>query len=336
MSRPESSPAIHCSKLDMCRSFNGDSDNFCPVLRNSAEANRYIDRTMMDPVERLCINAVANFTQTSFNRDPFKQEYNDCIHFLDMSCSHPDMAKRGEYFAGAVDLNESMLAQTDIFSKGRPGYYIKAQILSAYLPAFAARVEGRRPTASEISQVHQNLCVWSEAFPETILNKIPKGDHSARKLALHYDTEVDVFRLQTRLNNPRYFPWMALPREESSQFRSERNHDSYYLDDEGNKNPAQIKTSKKPGGYKGIPVITQFAILNAARQGAEVMDYAWQADIASGAFQSEDQLVPPTIPSIKQLLHEEYTLGRDKMNRHHLNLLNCASMYVVSMTLNGE
>lgn len=334
----EIDPIRRCAKPDMCQSLDRDGGAMreCPRLDKNRLLEEYYGKSGLVLPERLCVSALERFSPVAINKDPFKQHFNDSVHNLEMAFVHDDEATRWQYYEKFIEHNQAMLSEPSIDTGGRLSYFIKAQILDMYRPAYEARVEGVKPSPEQMAEVHMSLCDWLEDFNGSILSRLPKNSHDSRSLVGHYRTEVEIAALLTRRKLAEEFPWPALPREEASHMRRKINHDWYTIDKDGYKHPLQFKTSKNGNGYD-VPVVVHQKILSSAKREVENISYVWTegGSWPHSRHTFEQRLVPPMVPRIIDLLLEERDEG-NRMSADHRSLLNLASAYVATSIYNYE
>lgn len=330
MERSSSNPSL-CSKESICQTLNGEGMKLdCPMVKNRSDAERYFSGSSMILSERLCIKVLSEHAQVAGNKDSFKRDFNDAVHFLELSLAHHDKDEKISNFESFQQYNQRILEEPDAWSPDRFVFTLRSQVFDIYTPAYLARVEGRHPDESERAEVHKNLCEWIEGFDENVMSNFKKGDHILKRNAAHFVIEAELAALGTRLDNPYMFLWPALPREEASHRRAKFNHDFYAIDEGGNKRPLQFKTGRGGESYK-VPVIRHRDILSAAKRDAEDLSYVWEEKGSSWPperYRLDQRIIPPQVPSIRELLLEEFYQGR-QMSQDRRSLLNLASAYIV-------
>ncbi|MBM3209772.1 hypothetical protein FJZ39_00275 [Candidatus Saccharibacteria bacterium] len=297
------------------------------------------------PAESLCIDALMS-RAPSRRKNPYNDLIADAEDSLELALAHPEMRDRQNFFSRYLNITDELGVMRD---ENQPptSQQLRVDIMSAFKPAFEARIARRAPTYKEIMMTHVALGEWAEYFSTKVMANNFEASLSAKsnlfkhkKQLAHLATEVDIMQLLTRVGSSDVFPWPTTSREESSHKRPWNNHDFYILEDYGDAPrkvpPVQVKTSKGSSGYKDVAIIKHYSVLTPYREknaseaanlryyvAAATDEYEWQA-------QSGIDKLPPQ-PSLRDLLREEQQQGTRAMDDGRRNLLELASSNVISM-----
>lgn len=324
----------HCLKGGKCVDPQGEKLRRCPT--QTGELKQYVDKSPLALAERLCLDGLRNYGE-SRSKDPFKDLFHSISYDLDRAIAMPMTSGTGAketLLFGVIKMMHQAQAEQDIFSKSRLPYHLRLKRLGIFMPAFRARIGGEQLNDDAMLQVHTGLTMHLSSYDDKFLRRLPKNAYNEKKMVVAERTELEVMGLLTRKRDQNYFPYPSLKREEASHARSEYNHDIYTIA-EGQKVPAQIKTSANGNGYRDLVVIRHHDILLAMKREPEEHVSNWEPPQHHEDFEWPSpyqyrQIIAGSKPSpISQLLVEEMEQGRyfDQDKRSALNL---ASSYVIS------
>lgn len=309
MRRGELPPiAENCPKLDYCLEANQTLP--CPISK--VAIREYENRNPLSLSEQLCIRALETHSQRPCN-DPYKDSCQKIDQALDyaLALAPLDSPQETEKLVLSISDHLSEIYSGDFRVRGRHKYHAQARMIEAFLPAFRDRLNMEPVSHESALIVHANLCNILSDFDNTYLHTSPKPNRVDTDRIRAVKTELETIGLLTRLGAGPYFPFPAMTREESSSGRSEHNHDFYCINENYQKCPVQVKTSKNSGGYKGVIMINHRDIMRALRETHAPLERK-----------------TAEIPSISELILNEHRVGNfDKYSKNYLNL---ASVYVIS------
>ena len=227
--------------------------------------------------EQLCQRALE--AHDPHMNDHFKQPYVAVCYNLDETLSDQFKAGSTENLQlrfGAMERELDAMIHNPELSQGDNGrylYHIDARILHAYLPAFWYRAEHGHQIeipAEIIKEAYQKVAGILEDFSSLYENV-------ATQVALRR-TEVEILALLLRKNDPDFFPFPTLFREDASETRP-YNHDAYLISGNG-KTPIQITNTdyrmsngkRKSEAYSPSTVVAiHQQVVNLDYQGSETV-----------------------------------------------------------------